>query len=140
MSSSSGDFNEQASNGASSQERSKKRYLVPFILITSLFFFWGLIHNIDPTLIAHLKKTFTLNNLESSLVDFSVFIAYFVMAIPAGLLMKKWGYKVGIIFGLTLFALGAFMFIPAANTHQYFYFLTSYLKHGIYCGFGGYSR
>lgn len=129
MNPSSDDFNEQASNGTSSQKRSQeryqKRYLGPFILITSLFFFWGLIHNIDPTLIAHLKKTFTLNNLESSLVDFSVFIAYFIMAIPAGLLMKKWGYKVGIVFGLMLFALGAFMFIPAANTHQYVYFLTA---------------
>jgi len=102
---------------------SKKQYLFPLILITSLFFFWGLVHNIDPTLIAHLKKTFTLTNLESSLVDFSVFIAYFVMAIPAGLMMKKWGYKSGIVFGLMLFACGAFLFIPAANTHQYVYFL-----------------
>lgn len=119
MTSSSNSYNQQIAESKSSE----KRYLVPFILITSLFFFWGLIHNIDPTLIAHLKKTFTLNNLESSLVDFSVFIAYFIMAIPAGLLMKKWGYKVGIVFGLMLFALGAFMFIPAANTHQYFYFL-----------------
>ena len=100
-------------------------YLVPLIFITSLFFFWGLVHNIDPTLIAHLKKTFTLNNFESSLVDFSVFIAYFIMAIPAGLLMKKWGYKSGIVFGLLLFAVGAFLFIPAANTHQYFYFLAA---------------
>ncbi|SOD12108.1 L-fucose:H+ symporter permease [Pedobacter xixiisoli] len=102
---------------------SRKQYLFPLILITSLFFFWGLVHNIDPTLIAHLKKTFTLSNLESSLVDFSVFIAYFVMAIPAGLMMKKWGYKSGIVFGLLLFACGAFLFIPAANTHQYVYFL-----------------
>lgn len=102
---------------------SRKQYLFPLILITSLFFFWGLVHNIDPTLIAHLKKTFTLNNLESSLVDFSVFIAYFLMAIPAGMMMKKWGYKAGIVFGLLLFACGAFLFIPAANTHQYFYFL-----------------
>jgi FHS family L-fucose permease-like MFS transporter len=100
-----------------------KSLVLPLILVTSLFLFWGLIHNIDPTLIAHLKKTFTLSNLESSLVDFSVFIAYFLMAIPAGLMMKKWGYKAGIVFGLMLFAFGAFLFIPAANTHQYIYFL-----------------
>ncbi|RZJ81441.1 MAG: L-fucose:H+ symporter permease [Flavobacterium sp.] len=106
-----------------SSGNSRKQYMLPLILITSLFFFWGLVHNIDPTLIAHLKKTFTLTNLESSLVDFSVFIAYFLMAIPAGLMMKKWGYKSGIVFGLLLFACGAFMFIPAASTHQYFYFL-----------------
>lgn len=112
-----------AEQGISTAAVSRKQYLFPLILITSLFFFWGLVHNIDPTLIAHLKKTFTLNNLESSLVDFSVFIAYFLMAIPAGMMMKKWGYKAGIVFGLLLFASGAFLFIPAANTHQYFYFL-----------------
>ena len=106
-------------------EKRSNSYLIPLVFITSLFFFWGLVHNIDPTLIAHLKKTFTLNNFESSLVDFSVFIAYFVMAIPAGIMMKKWGYKSGIVFGLLLFALGAFLFVPAANTHQYFYFLAA---------------
>ena len=99
------------------------KYLFPFILVTSLFFFWGLIHNIDPILIAHLRKTFQLNILQSSLVDFAVYIAYFLMAIPAGLVIKKYGYKSGIIFGLLLFALGAFLFIPAANTHLYILFL-----------------
>ena len=99
------------------------KYLFPFILVTSLFFFWGLIHNIDPILIAHLRKTFQLNTLQSSLVDSAVYIAYFLMAIPAGLVMKKYGYKSGIIFGLLLFAIGAFLFVPAANTHQYIFFL-----------------
>lgn len=102
---------------------STKGYLLPLVFITSLFFFWGLIHNIDPTLIAHLKKTYTLTNLQSSLIDFSVFIAYFLMAIPAGLMMRRWGYKAGIVFGLLLFAGGAFLFLPAADTHQYVYFL-----------------
>lgn len=100
-----------------------KKYLFPFILVTSLFFFWGFVHNLDPILIAHLRKTFQLNILQSSLVDFAVYIAYFLMAIPAGLVMKKYGYKSGIIFGLLLFALGAFLFVPAANTHQYALFL-----------------
>lgn len=99
------------------------KYLFPFILVTSLFFFWGLVHNIDPILIAHLRKTFQLNTLQSSLVDSAVYIAYFLMAIPAGLVMKKYGYKSGIIFGLLLFAIGAFLFVPAANTHQYIFFL-----------------
>ena len=93
-----------------------KKYLFPFILVTSLFFFWGLVHNVDPILIAHLRKTFQLNIFQSSLVDFAVYIAYFLMAIPAGIVMKKYGYKSGIIFGLLLFALGAFLFVPAANT------------------------
>ncbi len=100
-----------------------KKYLFPFILVTSLFFFWGLIHNLDPILIAHLRKTFQLTTLQSSLVDSAVYIAYFLMAIPAGLVMKKYGYKSGIIFGLLLFAVGAYLFVPAANTHQYALFL-----------------
>ena len=68
-----------------------KGWLFSFILITSLFFFWGFVHNIDPILIAHLRKTFQLSILQSSLVDSAVFIAYFLMAIPAGLIMKKYG-------------------------------------------------
>ncbi len=103
--------------------KSSNKYLLPFILITSLFFFWGFIHNLDPILIAHLRKTFQLSTFQSSLVDSAVFFAYFAMAIPAGLVMKRYGYKSGIIFGLILFAAGAFLFIPAANTHIYGLFL-----------------
>ena len=102
---------------------SKNKYLLPFIMITSLFFLWGFVHNLDPILIPHLKKSFSLSTLQASLVDSSVFIAYFIMALPAGFLMKKYGYKTGIIIGLLLFALGSFLFIPAANTQQYFFFL-----------------
>ena len=92
----------------------EKKYLVPFILITSLFFLWGLIHNINPILIAHLRKTFQLTNLQSALVDSAVYIAYFLMAIPAGMVMKKAGYKTGVLAGLFAFAVGVFLFIPAA--------------------------
>lgn len=100
-----------------------KSYRFAFILVTSLFFLWGFAHNLDPVLIPHLKKSFTLTTTQSTLVDTAVFFAYFVMAIPAGFIMKKYGYKTGIISGLLLFALGAFMFIPAANFQQYNYFL-----------------
>ncbi len=92
-------------------------------MVTSLFFMWGFVHNLDPILIPHLKKSFSLTNLQSSLVDSSVFIAYFLMAIPAGLAVKKYGYKKGIIFGLLLFAIGSFLFIPAADTGEYVFFL-----------------
>jgi len=98
-------------------------WLYPFILVTSLFFFWGFVHNLDPILIPHLRKSFRLNDLQSSLIDSSVFIAYFVMALPAGYVMRKYGYKSGIVGGLLLFALGCFLFLPAADTHQYIYFL-----------------
>jgi FHS family L-fucose permease-like MFS transporter len=93
------------------------------MLITCLFFLWGFAHNLDPILIPHLKKSFTLSTTQSTLVDSSVFIAYFIMALPAGYIMKKWGYKMGIIAGLLLFALGSFLFIPAANHQSYNYFL-----------------
>jgi FHS family L-fucose permease-like MFS transporter len=102
-----------------------KGYLVPFILVTSLFFFWGLVHNLDPVLIPHLRKAFRLNTLESSLVDSAVFIGYFVMALPAGIIMQRLGYKYGIIIGLLLFATGSFLFVPAANTQQYSFFLAA---------------
>ncbi|MEZ2442238.1 L-fucose:H+ symporter permease [Chitinophaga sp. RCC_12] len=101
----------------------KSHTLFPFILITSLFFLWGFAHNLDPILIPHLQKSFTLTTVQATLVDSAVFIAYFLMALPAGFIMKKYGYKAGIITGLLVFALGSFLFIPAANTQQYAFFL-----------------
>ncbi len=102
---------------------SKSKTLIPFILITCLFFLWGFAHNLDPILIPHLKKSFTLTTTQSTLVDSAVFAAYFFMALPAGLIMKKWGYKWGIISGLILFAMGSFLFVPAANYQSYSFFL-----------------
>lgn len=100
-----------------------KKYTFAIILITSLFFFWGFIHNLDPILIKHLRSAFSLSHFQASLVDSAVFVAYFFLAIPAGLIMKKYGYKSGILVGLSLFALGCFLFIPAANTISYPFFL-----------------
>lgn len=94
-----------------------------FILITCLFFLWGFAHNLDPILIPHLKKSFTLNTTQSTLVDSAVFIAYFIMALPAGFVMKRFGYKTGIIVGLLAFATGAFLFLPAADAQSYTFFL-----------------
>src|SRR6187397_2426122 len=101
----------------------EKSYRFAFILVTCLFFLWGFAHNLDPILIPHLKKSFTLTTTQSTLVDSAVFIAYFVMALPAGFIMKKFGYKIGIITGLLLFAIGSFLFVPAANLQSYDYFL-----------------
>ena len=100
-----------------------KKYTFAIILITSLFFFWGFIHNLDPILIKHLRSAFSLTHFQASLVDSAVFIAYFFLAIPAGMIMKRYGYKSGILVGLSLFALGCFLFIPAANTISYPFFL-----------------
>lgn len=103
----------------------KRTVSFPFILITSLFFLWGFVHNLDPILIPHLRKAFQLSTLQSSLVDSAVFVAYFVMALPAGYIMQKYGYKAGIILGLLLFALGSYLFVPAANTREYSFFLAA---------------
>ncbi len=100
-----------------------KNRIFPFALIISLFFFWGFVHNLDPILIPHLRKTFQLNDLQSSLVDSAVFVAYFIMALPAGYVMRRFGYKAGIVSGLILFAAGCFLFLPAADTHLYILFL-----------------
>ena len=113
----------QAQPIAADKTGSRNQYLVPFILITSLFFLWGLAHNLNAILIPHLKKACELNNRQSTLIDTSVFLAYFLMAVPAGMFLKRWGYKTGIITGLLIFALGAFLFVPAANTRMYEIFL-----------------
>lgn len=103
----------------------KQSYLFAFILVTCLFFLWGFAHNLDPILIPHLKRSFTLTTTQSTLIDSAVFIAYFLMALPAGFIMKKFGYKAGIITGLLLFAAGSFMFLPAADYQSYNYFLVA---------------
>ena len=96
------------------------------ILITSLFFLWGLAININPILIPHLKKACQLSDLESAFIDSATFFAYFIMAIPAGRFMERFGYKGGILSGaIDLFALGAFLFFPAAETRSFVFFLTA---------------
>lgn len=101
----------------------KKSLLLPFILVTSLFFLWGITNNLTGILIPHLRKALQLSNLQSTFVDTAVYLAYFLAAIPAGMVLKKWGYKKGIIIGLLVFAVGTFLFIPAANTRTYGIFL-----------------
>ena len=95
-----------------------KSYLVPFILITILFLLWGFAHGLLDVLNKHFQGVFTMTKAESGLVQFSTYIAYFLMALPAGMFMKRFGYKKGIILGLCLFAVGAFAFIPAAYLHS----------------------
>ncbi len=99
------------------------KYLFPFILVTSLFFLWAFLHNINPILIPHLKKACQLTDTQSAFIDTAVYLAYFSIALPAGWLMHKYGYKKGILVGLLLYGLGALLFIPAASTRDYDIFL-----------------
>ncbi|VTR39070.1 L-fucose:H+ symporter permease [Sphingobacterium thalpophilum] len=108
-----------------SNTESSKAYLFPFILIVSLFFLWGMAHNLNGILIPHLKKACQLTNSQSALVDTSVFFAYFIMALPAGYALRRWGYKRSIMLGLIIFSFGAFLFIPAADLRMYELFLSA---------------
>lgn len=99
------------------------KYLVPFILVTSLFFLWAFLHNINPILIPHLKKACQLSDTQSAFIDTAVYLAYFSIALPAGWFMHRFGYKKGIVFGLFLYGAGALLFIPAANAKDYSFFL-----------------
>ncbi|WP_129717652.1 L-fucose:H+ symporter permease [Pedobacter sp. SYP-B3415] len=110
----------------------RAKYLLPFTLVICLFFLWGMAHNLDSVLIPHLKKACNLNNTQSALIDTAVFAAYFLMAIPAGMILKRWGYKTSMIAGLLVFALGAFLFVPAANGLSYLLFLVALFVIG--CG------
>ncbi|GHT34251.1 L-fucose:H+ symporter permease [Bacteroidia bacterium] len=95
-----------------------KSYILPFILVTSLFLMWGLAHGLLDVLNKHFQIAFTMSKAQSGLVQFSTYIAYGLISIPAGLFMKHFGYKKGIILGLMLYAVGAFSFLPAAYMHS----------------------
>lgn len=93
-------------------------------VLASLFFIWALVTNVNDILIPHLKKACNLSDFQSSLVQFAFFGAYFVFSMPAGYILKKVGYKFGIILGLAIMMVGALIFIPAATTRIYGLFLT----------------
>jgi MFS transporter, FHS family, L-fucose permease len=101
----------------------KPNYLIPFILVTSLFFLWGFASNLNGILIPHLRKALQLTNMQSTFVDTAIYMAYFLAAIPSGIFLKKFGYKKGFIAGLLVFSIGAFLFVPAANSRTYGIFL-----------------
>ena len=97
--------------------------LVPLILIISLFFLWGMANNLNDILITQFKKVFTLSDLKSGLVQSAFYTGYFVFAIPAAIYVKRFSYKAAVVTGLFLYALGAFLFYPAAAVREYTLFL-----------------
>jgi FHS family L-fucose permease-like MFS transporter len=100
-------------------------YFRPFALITSLFLLWGFAHGLLDVLDKHFQTTLHITKAESGFVQFSLYIGYLAMAYPAGVFMKRHGYKKGILLGLGLFATGAFLFYPAARYGAYLPFLGS---------------
>lgn len=105
------------------QKLTTKEYLVPFILISSLFFLWGIAHGMLDTLNKHFQDMLQLSKAQSGMIQFSVYLAYFSMALPAGFFMKSYGYKKGIILGLSLFASGALLIAGTTSLESFWIFL-----------------
>ncbi len=103
----------------------EKKYLLTFILITSLFALWGFANDITNPMVAAFKTTLEISNFKAAFVQFAFYGGYATMAIPAALFVKKYSYKVGILIGLGLYAVGAFMFIPAADYENFTFFCIS---------------
>ncbi len=102
---------------------SDKKYLVPFILITSLFFLWGFARAILDVLNKHFQNALHISITQSAMIQVTTYLGYFLMAIPAGFFINKYGYRRGVVFGLLLFGLGAIFFIPGASIGSFSVFL-----------------
>lgn len=101
----------------------ERRYLLPFVLITTLFFLWGFARAILDVLNKHFQNELHISISQSALIQVTTYLGYFIMAIPAGLFINRFGYRRGVVFGLALFALGAFLFVPGANIGTFEVFL-----------------
>lgn len=97
--------------------------LIPFILVTALFFLWAIPNNLNDVLIRQFMKSFAITRLKAGLVQSAFYLGYFVLAMPAALIMRRAGYKTGIVAGLFLYGTGCFLFWPAALAGSYGFFL-----------------
>lgn len=118
--------------GATQEGNTEVNNTVPLIIITSLFFMWGLLTSLNDILIPHLKAIYTLNYMQAMLVQLCFFGAYFVISLPAGILIKKVGYQTGVVIGLAVAATGCAMFYPASvSGYMLFLFAFFVLASGI---------
>jgi FHS family L-fucose permease-like MFS transporter len=102
-----------------------KGRLLPFVLVTALFFLWGVPNNLNDILIRQFMKSFEISRLQAGLVQSAFYMGYFLLALPAGQIMRRAGYKTGILIGLCLYGAGCILFWPAAIVAQYWFFLTA---------------
>lgn len=100
-----------------------RKYLIPFALVASLFFCWGFAHSILDVLNKHFQNLLEISKTRSALVQAMVYGGYFIMAIPAGVIIRKWGYKAGVITGLILYGIGALLFVPGERMMSFEFFL-----------------
>ena len=106
-----------------SKQTADKKYLVPFILITSLFFLWGFARAILDVLNKHFQNALHISITHSALIQVTTYLGYFLMAIPAGIFINRYGYRRGVVFGLLLFGLGSLLFVPGAAIGSFYAFL-----------------
>ena len=104
-----------------------KKYVLTFVMVTSLFALWGFGNDITNPMVAAFKNVLLITNFQSSLVMTAFYGGYCIMAIPAALFIRKYSYKRGILVGLALYASGCFLFIPAGLNIDFSMFLLSYL-------------
>ena len=119
----SGATNDSGQKGAPAGPFIHPGYRLGFALVTSLFFLWAIANNFNDILIRQFQKALALNRLEAGLIQFVYFIGYFTMAVPAGLIIRRFGYRTGILAGLFMYAVGALLFYPAAQIRVYGAFL-----------------
>ncbi len=100
-----------------------RSYLLPFILVTSLFFLWGFARAILDVLNKHFQNALDISITQSSLIQVTTYLGYFIMAIPAGWFINRRGYRLGVVFGLLLFGIGALLFIPGAEAGTFYAYL-----------------
>ncbi len=103
----------------------ERKYLIPFILVTSLFFMWGLANNMTDTLLTAFKRIMSMSDFQTSWIQVAFYGSYFCLALPAAIFIRKFTYKSGILLGLGFFILGALLFYPASQTMVYGHFLTA---------------
>ncbi len=116
----------------SSHKLIERHYLLPFILITSLFFMWGFARAILDVLNKHFQEALEISRMHSTLIQASTYVAYALMALPAGIIITRYGYRRGVVFGLLLFGLGALAFIPGDTMGSFSVFLLALFVIG--CG------
>lgn len=100
-----------------------RKYLIPFALVASLFFCWGFAHSILDVLNKHFQNMLEISKTRSALIQAMVYGGYFIMAIPAGVIIRNWGYKAGVITGLILYGIGALLFVPGERMMSFEFFL-----------------
>jgi MFS transporter, FHS family, L-fucose permease len=99
------------------------RSILPFVLVTALFLLWGIPNNLNDVLIKQFMKSFEMNRFQAGLIQSAFYMGYFLLALPAALIMRKYGYKTGLVIGLLLYGTGTVLFWPAAIVRQYGFFL-----------------